>query len=150
MTTFGIFLLDLLGIALSVWIINLIRRDKLYVGYGTILLISAVAIMIGVSLAPLRALVENILGIFFPTSALTLAAFGYLFLMLIYVLTQISILSDRLAELVQDTAIREARLKSVGLDATSAPTDTSQDGGDSTSYPDSEHTTKVSAQTTGH
>jgi hypothetical protein len=132
MTTFGIFLLDLLGIALSAWIFNLIRRDKLYVGYGTILLISIAAIMVGVSLAPLRALGESILEIFFPASALTLAAFGYLFLMLIYVLTQITILSDRLAEFVQDAAIREAHLKSVSRAKALAPTDISQESGDNT------------------
>ncbi len=135
MTTFGIFLLDLLGIALSTWIINLIRRDKLYVGYGTILLISIAAIMIGVTLTPLRALVTSILGLFFPASTLTLVAFGYLFLMLIYVLTQITILSDRLAELVQDTAIREAHLKSISLDRAPAPTDTSQESGHDTQSP---------------
>ncbi len=130
MTTFGIFLLDLLGVALSAWIFNLIRRDKLYVGYGTILLISVAAIMIGVSFAPLRALVKSILGNFFPATTLTLAAFGYLFLMLIYVLTQITILSDRLAELVQDIAIREARLKNASLDRTPTPIDRAQESGE--------------------
>jgi len=132
MTAFGIVILDLLGIALSTWIFNLIRRDKLYVGYGTILLISIIAIMIGASLTPLRALIISTVEIFFPASALTLVAFGYLFLMVIYVLTQITILSDRLAQLVQDIAIREARLKSAPQDGIPTPGEASRESSDET------------------
>lgn len=113
MTIMGILLLDVVGLVLMIWVLNLIRRGRLYVGYGAIMFISIVGIIVIVSIPPLQWLMVTLLEWVFKTNAFLILVFGYLFMMLIYVLTQVSLLSDRLAAVVQDMAIRETAVRSL-------------------------------------
>lgn len=109
MTVQGAIVLVLLGLALLLWILNLVRRDRLYVGYGVIFVSAILSVIVILSIPPLLNFVTRLVGAVFPASALTLLAFGFIVLMLVYVLTQVTILSNRLAVLIQEIAIRRAQ-----------------------------------------
>ena len=109
MTVQGAIVLVLLGLALLLWILNLVRRDRLYVGYGVIFVLAILSVIVILSIPPLLNFVTRLVGAVFPASALTLLAFGFIVLMLVYVLTQVTILSNRLAVLIQEIAIRRAQ-----------------------------------------
>lgn len=122
MTVQGVVILDLIGLLILLWLLNLIRRGRLYVGYGVIIMPAIVITMITISVRPLLTIVTRLLGAAFPASALTLLALGFLFLMLVYVLTQLTVVSNRVAVLVQELAIERAR--------PSAPPDVVRDDAD--------------------
>ena len=109
MTTQGVIVLDLIGIVLLVWLFNLIRQGRLYVGYGILFILAAIGTMIMVSVPPILMFVTRLVGAIFPASALTLLAFGFIVFALVYILTQLTILSNRVSELVQELAIRQAK-----------------------------------------
>jgi hypothetical protein len=109
MTFQGIVVLDLIGLVLLFWVLNLIRRDRLYVGYGVVLVGTILGVIVLVSVPPILNFVTRLVGAVFPVSALTLLALGFVVLMLVYVLTQLTILSNRLAVLIQELAIQGAR-----------------------------------------
>ena len=109
MTIQGIIVLILIGLALVFWILDLVRRDRLYVGYGVVLILSIIAVVLMLSLPPLLACVTQLVGAIFPASALTLLALCFIVFMLIYVLTQVTIISNRLAAVVQELAVRQAK-----------------------------------------
>ena len=109
MTIQGILVLNLIAIALLIWIGNLVRRGRLYVGYGVIFIIVILFVMVVISVPQLLHLVIRLVGAVFPASALTLLALGFIVFMLIYILTQITMLSNRLTTLVQTLAIEQAK-----------------------------------------
>jgi len=115
MTFQGILVLDFLGILLLLQVLNLVRRGRLYVGYGVIFVMSIVAAILIVSVPRALWLVTHLLGAVFPTSALTLAALGFIVFMLVYILTQLTIISNRLATVVQELAILRAAEESKNL-----------------------------------
>lgn len=108
MTLQGIIVLNIIGICLLVWLFNLIRQGTLYVGYGIIFIFAIVATMITVSVRPVLMFVTHAVGAIFPASALALLAFGFIVFLLIYILTQLTIISNRLSSLVQELAIKQA------------------------------------------
>ncbi len=103
----GIILIDLCGLALIAFIINLVRTQRLYTGYALVWLGSVVVAMLLVSNQPLLARVTTAMGAVFPASAMTLLAFVFIFVVLISISVQLSVLSRRQAELVQALALRE-------------------------------------------
>lgn len=109
MTTQGIIVLDLMGIALLVWVLDLTRRGRLYVGYGALFVVTILSTIVVISVPPVLAAVTRLVGAFFPASALTLLALGFIVLMLVYILTQLTVMSDRLAKVVQELAIQQAK-----------------------------------------
>jgi len=109
MTLQGILVLDLIALALLLWVLNLVRHGRLYVGYGVIFVASIVGTMLLLSVPWLQTTVTRLIGAVFPASALTLLALCFLVLMLLYTLTQITIVSNRLSKLVQQLAIDRAR-----------------------------------------
>ena len=109
MTTQGIIVLDLIGIVLLVWILDLTRRGRLYVGYGALFVVTILSTIVVISVPPVLAAVTRLIGAFFPVSALTLLALGFIVLMLVYILTQLTVISDRLARVVQELAIQQAK-----------------------------------------
>ena len=109
MTTQGILVLNAIGLILLVWMLNLIRRDRLYVGYGVALVALTVAAIAVSSIPTLLNGVRRAVGAVFPASALTLLALVFIMLTLVYLLTQLTILSNRMAALVQELAIQKAR-----------------------------------------
>ena len=109
MTIQGVFVINLVAVILLFYVLNLVRNGRLYVGYGIIFLISMVTIIITVSIPELLSAVTKLVGAVFPTSALTLIAFSFVAFMFVYILTQLTILSNRLAILVQELAILRAK-----------------------------------------
>jgi hypothetical protein len=109
MTTQGILVLDLMGIILLIWVLDLVRRGQLYVGYGVLFVVATLMTIVTLSFPGLLALVTRLVGAVFPASAFTLLALGFIILLLVYILTQLTIISNRLAQLVQELAIQRAR-----------------------------------------
>jgi len=109
MTTQGVIVLDAAGLLILLWILNLVRRGRLYVGYGVLIIPAIMVTMVTLTVPAILNAVTQALGAVFPVSALTLLALGFLVLMLVYVLTQLTVVSNRLAALVQELAIERAR-----------------------------------------
>lgn len=107
MTLLGILLLDAFGVALLVWLLNSIRKGRLYVGYGVIFVAGVVGLMITISVPSLFAIVRRGVDLFFPRSGLAVVGLAATALILIYVMGQLTILSNRVALIVQQIAIRD-------------------------------------------
>ena len=94
-----------IGGALVAWIFNLVRQDRLYVGYGVIFGVAITTAAVVVGLAPLlgagavvRAHIEGF----------TVGASAFVVLILVYTLSQVTLWSNRLTALTQELAIRQA------------------------------------------
>jgi hypothetical protein len=107
----GILLVNFIGLVLLLWVLNLVRHGRLYVGYGVIFVVSIIGSLVLLSVPWLLTAVTHLIGAIFPASALTLLALCFIVLMLLYILTQITIVSNRLSKLVQELAIERARLE---------------------------------------
>lgn len=103
----GIILIDLLGLGFILLILNLIRTRKLHVGYAVVWSVATMGPMIIVSVPPLLELLPGVVGAIFPASALSLMAFVFIFLVLIFFSVQLSIISARQVALIQAMAVRE-------------------------------------------
>jgi len=109
MTIQGIIVINLIGLMLLLWILNLVRRDRLYVGFGVILVLTILGVMFIVSIPALLTFVTRLVGAVFPASALTLLALGFIVFLLVYILTQLTLVANRLAALVQELALQQAK-----------------------------------------
>ena len=107
----GILVVNFIGLVLLLWVLNLVRHGRLYVGYGVIFVVAILGAVVLLSVPWLLTAVTHLIGAIFPASALTLLALCFIVLMLLYILTQITIVSNRLSKLVQELAIERARLK---------------------------------------
>jgi hypothetical protein len=108
MTIQGIIVLNLIGIGLLFWVLHLVRLGRLYVGYGVIFILTILMTIVLLSVPGLLTIVTHMVGAVFPASALTLLALCFIVLLLVYVLTQVTIISNRLAVMAQELAIRQA------------------------------------------
>jgi len=109
----GIILLDLIGLVLLLWVLNLVRVERLYVGYGVIFILAILGVTLLLSVPRLLAFLTYMVGALFPTSMLTLLALCFIVFLLVYILTQVTLVSNRLAALVQELAILRAQAESV-------------------------------------
>lgn len=109
MTVQGTILLMLIGLVLVLWILNVVRRDRLYVGYGVVFIVAILGVIAILAIPPLLVRITELVGAVFPASALTLLALCFIVFMLVYVLTQVTIVSNRLAVVVQQLAIQQAK-----------------------------------------
>jgi hypothetical protein len=105
MTLAGIIVLWLINICLLAWIFSLSRRGKLYIGYAVVWLVWSIFGLVVVSIPPVLNFITMLVGARFPASALTMLAFAFLFVMQIYILSQLSILSRRISLISQTMAI---------------------------------------------
>jgi hypothetical protein len=121
MTVHGTIILLIIGLALLLWILNLVRRDRLYAEYGVFLSLAIAGVMLVVAIPPLLAGVTRMVGAIFPVSALTLLALGFIFVTLVYVLTQVTIVSNRLAAAIQELAVQRTKEDAERLLARQAP-----------------------------
>jgi hypothetical protein len=103
----GIVLIDLLSVGLLLLILNLIRTKKLYVGYAVVWCLAVVSMMVIISIPPLLTLLPKVVGAIFPASALSLLAFIFIFLTLIFFSVQLSLIATRQVELIQAIALQE-------------------------------------------
>ncbi len=109
MTVQGIIVLNLIGLVLLFWILNLVRRDRLYVGYGVMFVLIILSAILVLTIPGLLTFITHLVGAVFPTSALTLIALCFIVFMLAYILTQVTLISNRVAVLIQQLAIQQAK-----------------------------------------
>ena len=109
MTTAGVIFGVAVGIVLLVWVVNLIRYDQLYVGYGVIFVFGTLAAIAVLVFPPLLRVVTAASVALQPVPALSLMALVIMLFLLVYVFTQITVLSNRIMRLTQELAIRNAQ-----------------------------------------
>jgi hypothetical protein len=100
-TTQVLVILTAIAVTMSLWILDLVRREKLYPGYG-IVLIPTIAAAVPV------AGVADLLNGPDRAIALTLLAVLCLAVLLIYMLSQVTIVANRVTRVVQEMALEQA------------------------------------------
>jgi hypothetical protein len=105
----AVLVLDLMGLFFLLWVLNLVRHGRLYVGYGVIFITAIVGTMVTLSVPQLLLTVTHMMGAIFPASALTLLGLCFIVVMLLYVLSQLTLVSNRLAVLIQELAIERGK-----------------------------------------
>ena len=103
----GIVFIDAVGFGLIAFILQLVRTHKLHVGYAIIWSLSLIMLMITVSFPPFLNFVTKAVGAIFPASALSMLAFMFIFLVLVFFSIKLSTLSNRQVELIQYLALKE-------------------------------------------
>jgi len=106
MTTVGIVTATLIGIALLVWVVDLVRQDRLYAGYGVIFVLGTLAAIVVLLVPPLLRLATAASVALLPVPSLSFVALVILTFLMVYVFIQISVLSNRVMRLTQELAIR--------------------------------------------
>src|SRR3954454_5065196 len=109
MTVQGTVVLFLIGFLLILWTLNLVRRDRLYVGYGVALCVTIGGVLLILTIPSLLVGITGLVGAIFPASALTLLALCFIVVTLVYVLTQITVVSNRLTSTIQALALERAK-----------------------------------------
>ena len=108
MTTGGIAVGTAVGVLLLLWVVALIRQDRLYAGYGVIFVVGTIAAITVLAVPPfLRAATDASVALM-PVPSLSLVAIVLLTFLVVYVFIQISVLSNRVMRLTQELAIRRA------------------------------------------
>jgi hypothetical protein len=106
MTTVGIVTATLIGIALLVWVVDLVRQDRLYAGYGVIFVFGTLAAIVVLVVPPLLRLATAASVALLPVPSLSFVALVILTFLMVYVFIQLSVLSNRVMRLTQELAIR--------------------------------------------
>jgi len=109
MTGAGVLVGAAIGIVLLVWVANLIRHDRLYIGYGVIFVVGTLAAMVVLIVPSLLDAVTRGSIALLPVAALSLVPLALFTFLMVYVFAQITILSNRVTRLTQELAIRNAR-----------------------------------------
>lgn len=113
MSTYGIILIDLVGIGLILLILNLVRTKKLHVSYAVVWCLAIISLIAVISIPPLLNFLPKAVGATFPASAISLLAFVFIFLVLIFFSVQLSLISSRQTALIQKLALEELLSKEV-------------------------------------
>ena len=108
MTDASVLIVDVLGLLTIVWLFQLVRRDRLYVGYGVIFVFVIAAGLVLLSFPATRRPLDWLGTLAARAPALMALGLAFVTLMLIYVLSQVTQLSNRLTRLTQELAIRSA------------------------------------------
>jgi hypothetical protein len=103
----GILVIDAFGLLLIALIVYLVSRQKLHVGFGLLWLLTTVGAMTLVSIARLRDAVTPAVGAVYPASALSLLAFVFVFVVLIFFSVKLTALSARQTRILQALALME-------------------------------------------
>ena len=111
MTTQGVILIDLMALGFLLLILNLVRKHDLVIGYALLWMVSVIGLMALVTFTPLQDFATKAVGAVYPASALSLLAFVFIFIVLIYFSVQLSVMSSRQVELIQAIAILELKLQ---------------------------------------
>ena len=105
MTPPGSLVFDAGACVLAVWTLRLVHRDRLYVGYGVIVLLGLAAEVMVASFGRARSALILFTGMSTSLSALGVVAALIAAFLAIYVLSQLTVLSNRLTQVVQELAI---------------------------------------------
>jgi hypothetical protein len=114
MSVQGIILIDIIAVSMIVLILNLVRMRFLTAGYALFWILPLVGGILTLSIPTALEKVTVLVGAIYPASAMSLLAFIFVFLLLIFFSVQVSVLSNRQVELTQtiallDLALREAK-----------------------------------------
>ncbi len=109
MTGAGIVVSVAIGAGLLLWVVNLIRRDRLYVGYGVIFVIGTLAALVVLLVPALLAAITRASDALLAMPALSIVPLALFTFLMVYVFAQITVLSNRVMRLTQELAIRNAR-----------------------------------------
>ena len=123
MSTQGIILIDLLGLGLIALLLNLVRLRRLHVVHAALWLLAVSGLIILVSVPSLLAFITTAVGATYPASAISLVAFVFIFVVLIFFSVQLSALMDRQVRLAQAMALREALAQTEPASAGTAASD---------------------------
>lgn len=88
-------ILNVSGFLLLLWALNLVQRNRLYVGYGVIFLFFYLGLLMT--------------EVCFPDKIIFSLALGFVFFLLAYILMQVTLISNRLVAVVQGLAINHAK-----------------------------------------
>ena len=105
MTPRGSLVFDAGACLLAWWTLRLVHRDRLYVGYGVIVLLGLAAEVMVASFGRARSALILFTGMTTSLSALGVVAALIAAFLAIYVLSQLTVLSNRLTQVVQELAI---------------------------------------------
>jgi hypothetical protein len=108
MNVTGLVLLLAFSVLVVGWVLNLVRLGRLYVGYAVAVVLAVALGAPALAIPPLRRLAWTLLMRIYPTEGATLVLSAVVVVALVYVLSQLSILSNRLATLTQELAILSA------------------------------------------
>ena len=108
MNVFGLAAVWLISAALVVWIVDLVRREQLYVGYGVIFVGAIAAGLAAISLPGVLVRVSGLWIGVMPAAGFVELVLLFVLVMLIYGFSQLTRFSNRLTALIQEIAIREA------------------------------------------
>jgi len=111
MSTQGIVLIDIIGFGLILLTLNLVRTHKLYVGYAVMWALAVAGAMVLISIPRFMSFITVSVGATFPASAVTLLAFVFIFIVLIFLTVELSTISSRQVELAQSLALNELMTK---------------------------------------
>ena len=106
----------IVGIAISIFIVEMVRRKKLREEYSWLWLLTSLGIIVLVIWYDLLVFITEMIGAVLPTT--TLFVFGLLFLLLIalHYSIKISSLTDQVRKLAQKIAILESELDEQGAE----------------------------------
>ena len=108
MADLSVLIVDAIGLLTIVWLFQLVRRDRLYVGYGVIFVFVIFVGLVLLTLPGTRRPLDWLGELASRAPALVALGLAFVTLMLIYVLSQVTQLSNRLTTLTQELAIRDA------------------------------------------
>jgi hypothetical protein len=111
-TPAGVIAGALTGCILLIWVVNLIRNGRLYVGYGVIFVFGTLAAIAVLVVPRLLEAVSALSVALVPVPSLSIGAIVIMLFLLVYVFTQITVLSNRVMHLTQELAIRGAQRQS--------------------------------------
>jgi hypothetical protein len=109
MTGTGVIVAVALGLVVLVWVLTLVRHDRLYVGYGVIFVFGTIAALVVLGVPPLQRRLVGFSEALVPAPSLMLIPVVFLSLLILYLFTQISVLANRVTRLTQELAIRDAQ-----------------------------------------
>jgi hypothetical protein len=111
-STQGVILIDLLALGLVFVILNLVRTQQLHVAHGALWLMAVAGLIVIVSVPALRGFITTAVGAEYPASAVSLLAFVFIFVVLIFFSSQLSTLAARQVKLAQALAVKELMAES--------------------------------------
>jgi hypothetical protein len=126
MTLQGVLVIDVFGIALTILIVHLVRRQKLHVGLGLLWLLTTIAAMTLVSVPSLLGAVTSAVGALFPASALSLMAFAFIVVVLIFFSVKLTSVSSRQTRILQVLALKELEAREIAAEIGVATNDPNQ------------------------
>ena len=100
----------IVGIAISIFIVEMVRRKKLREEYSWLWLITSLGIIVLVIWYDLLVFITELIGAVLPTTTLFILSFLLLFLISLHYSVKISSLTDQVRKLAQKIAILQSEL----------------------------------------